>query len=122
MGHSGTQRPQREDAHMSHVKLSVQANVDLARLYEFLAKYDFSTADKAIDTLIAAFDILEKMPLASPPVVERDNLRKLVIPWGQSGYIAFYSYDHLSDTVIVACILHQKETYDTRTVGWKIKG
>ena len=47
---------------MSHVKLSAQANLDLVRLYEFLAQYDVATADRAIDSIIASLDILEKMP------------------------------------------------------------
>ncbi len=102
---------------MSHVKLTAQANADLVRLYEFLAQYDISTADRAIDTIIAAFGILEKMPLGCPPVVGRKDLRKLVIHFGASGYLAFYSYDHRTDTSVVARILHQRERYSTTTVG-----
>ena len=102
---------------MSHVKLTTQANADLVRLYEFLAQYDTSTADCAIDTIIAAFGILENMPLGCPPVAGRKDLRKLVIHFGASGYLAFYSYDHRTDTSVVACILHQKERYSTTTVG-----
>ncbi len=102
---------------MSHVKLTAQANADLVRLYEFLAQHDSSTADRAIDTIIAAFGILEKMPLGCPPVVGRKDLRKLVIQFGATGYVAFYSYDHRTDTSVVACILHQKERYSATTVG-----
>jgi plasmid stabilization system protein ParE len=104
---------------MPHVKLTAEANADLARLYEFLAQYDPSTADRAIDTIIAAFGILEMMPLGCPPIVGRKDLRKLVIEFGASGYVAFYSYDHRTDTSVIACILHQKERYSTLTVGRK---
>lgn len=102
---------------MSQVKLTKQANTDLTRLYEFLAQHDFSVADRAIDTIIAAFSILEKMPLGCPPVLGRKDLRKLVIQFGASGYVAFYSYDHRTDTSVIACVLHQKERYSTTTVG-----
>jgi plasmid stabilization system protein ParE len=105
---------------MSQVKLTAQANADLVRLYEFLAQHDLSVADRAIDTIIAAFGILEKMPLGCPPVVGRKGLRKLVIQFGASGYVAFYSYDHRTDTSVVACILHQKERYSAQTLAQKI--
>lgn len=99
---------------MSHVKLSAQANLDLARLYEFLAIHDTAIADRAIDTIIAALEILEKMPQGCPLVSGRKDMRKLVINFGASGYVAFYGYDPLSDTVTIASILHQRERYPRR--------
>lgn len=102
---------------MSYVKLSARANLDLVRLYEFLAQYDVATADRAIDTIIAALDILEKMPQGCPLVAGRKDLRKLVINFGASGYLAFYGYDPLTDTSTVASILHQKERYSARTLA-----
>lgn len=102
---------------MPYVKLSAQANLDLARLYEFLAQYDVSTADRAIDTIIAALDILEKMPQGCPLVAGRKDLRKLVINFGATGYLAFYGYDPLTDTSTIASILHQKERYSKQTAG-----
>lgn len=117
MGQSGAKRPQRKNARMSHVKLSAQANLDLVRLYEFLAQYDVATADRAIDSIIASLDILEKMPQGCPLVEGRKDIRKLVINFGASGYLVFYGYDPLSDTSTIASILHQKERYGTQAVG-----
>lgn len=102
---------------MSQVKLSPQANLDLARLYEFLAQYDLATSDRAIDAIIASLEILERTPQGCPLVAGRKDLRKLVINFGASGYLAFYGYDPLSDTSTVASILHQKERYSAKTVG-----
>jgi plasmid stabilization system protein ParE len=102
---------------MPHVKLSAQANLDLVRLYEFLAQYDTATANRAIDTIISSLDILEKLPQACPLVAGRKDIRKLVINFGASGYLAFYGYDLLTDTSTIASILHQKERYSTQTVG-----
>ena len=96
---------------MSHVKLSAQANLDLVRLYEFLAQYDFDTADRAIDTIIASLDVLEKVPQGYPLVVGRKDIRKLVINFGATGYLAFYGYDPLSDTSTIASIQHQRERH-----------
>ena len=117
MGQSGTERPQHKNARMSHVRLSARANSDLVRLYEFLAQYDVATADRAIATIIAAFDILEAMPLGSPLVAGRKDIRKLVINFGASGYVAFYGYDPTTDTAMIASILHQKERYSAQMVG-----
>ena len=102
---------------MSHVKLSAQANLDLVRLYEFLAQYDVATADRAINSIIASLDILEKMPKGCPLVAGRKDIRKLVINFGASGYLVFYGYDPLSDTSTIASMLHQKERYNTQAVG-----
>ena len=101
---------------MSHVRLSAQANLDLARLYEFLAQYDFDTADRAIDTIVASLDILEKIPQGCPLVAGRRDIRKLVIDFGASGYLAFYCYDALTDTSTIASIIHQRERWSAKTV------
>lgn len=101
---------------MSYVKLSEQASSDLVRLYVFLAKYDFQTADRANDVIISAFEILEKMPMGCPLLPNRTDLRKLVIPFGESGYIAFYNYNKFTDTATVTKIKHQREKYNPKTV------
>ena len=101
---------------MSHIKLSEQASFDLTRLYAFLAKYDTQTADKAIDIIIASFEILETMPVGCPLLPNRKDLRKLVIPFGESGYIAFFNYNELTDTSTITKIKHQREKYNPRTV------
>lgn len=117
MGQSGARSPRRKNPCMSHVNFSVQANLDLVRLYEFLAQYDVATADRAIDSIIASLDLLEKMPQGCPPVAGSKDIRKLVINFGASGYLVFYGYDPLSDTSTIASILYQKERYSIQAVG-----
>lgn len=102
---------------MSRVNLSERARNDLAQLYEFLAKHDSHLANNAIDSIINAFGLLEQMPLAASLVVGREDIRKLVIKFGESGYLAFYEYSHVTDTVIIATIMHQREQYFFETVG-----
>jgi plasmid stabilization system protein ParE len=101
---------------MSHVILSDQARTDISRLYDFLADFDTHTADKAIDIIIEAFTILEDMPMGCPFLPDRKDLRKLVIPFGASGYIAFYTYNEITDTSVVTKIKHQREKYNPQTV------
>lgn len=74
---------------MSQVKLSPQANLDLARLYEFLAHYDLAIADRAVNAIIASLEILERTSQGCPLAAGRKDLRKLVINLGASGYLAF---------------------------------
>jgi len=102
---------------MSRVILSARAESDLSRLYAFLAVHDEHVADTAIDTIINAFGLLEEMPLSAPFVSGRDDVRKMVIKYGESGYLAFYVYNHLTDTVMVATIMHQREHYFFETIG-----
>ncbi len=101
---------------MSFVRISEQASSDLIRLYEFLAKYDFQTADRANDAIIASFEILEIMPMGCPFVPNRKDLRKLIIPFGESGYIAFFNYNELTDTSVITKIKHQREKYNPKSV------
>jgi plasmid stabilization system protein ParE len=106
---------------MAQVRLSEGANLDLERIYKFLAKNDFNAADNAVREILGSFALLEQFPAASPLVLGRNDLRKLVIDFGAKGYVAFYEYDPLADTVIVATILHQLERYDEPTVGKEMR-
>jgi plasmid stabilization system protein ParE len=101
---------------MSHVIISEQARADISRLYEFLANFDIQTADKAVDVIIEAFTILEDMPMGCPFLPDRKDLRKLVIPFGASGYVAFYNYNKIIDTSVITKIKHQREKYNPQTV------
>lgn len=83
--------------------------MDLVRLYEFLAQYDLGTAERAVDTIIASLDMLEKLPQACPLITGRIDIRKLVINFGATGCLASYGYDPLTDASTVVSILRQKE-------------
>jgi plasmid stabilization system protein ParE len=93
---------------MPHLKLSRKAQLDLPRLYTFLAKYDEGRAQVAVEAILAAFKTLT-MPGIGAPVPGRTGLRKLVIPYGESGYAALYRYSKVTDTIVVLAIKHQRE-------------
>ena len=101
---------------MSHIKLSEQARIDLSRLYDFLAKYDIPIADRATETIIAAFGVIGQLPMGCPFLPNQKDLRKLVIPFGESGYIAFYNYNPITDTSTITKIKHQREKYNPKIV------
>jgi plasmid stabilization system protein ParE len=102
---------------MPQVRLSRQANIDLDRLYAFLAKHDLAAADSAIDTIFNSFGLLETLPTGCPLVLGSKDIRKLVIAFGAKGYLAFYAYNPILDAVTIAKIQHQLESYDHLTVG-----
>lgn len=37
--------------------------------------------------------------------------RVILTERAQSGYLAFYEYVHVTDTVVIATIMHQREKY-----------
>ncbi len=94
---------------MPYIRLSVGARQDLARLYRFLAQHSVHSADKATDAIFHALGILEGMPLIGPAVPQTKRLRKLVIPFGATGYVACYHYDPSSDICTIVRIFHQRE-------------
>ena len=102
---------------MPRVILSERAQSDLGRLYAFLAGVDERVADNSIEAIISSFERLEQMPLIAPYVDGRNDIRKFIIPFGQSGYLAFYEYIEVTDTVVIATIMHQREKYFFESVG-----
>lgn len=53
--------------------------------------------------------LLETEPEIGRPVDEPPELRELIIPFGDSGYVALYRHDLRSDSVYVLAFRHQKE-------------
>ena len=102
---------------MPRVILSERAQSDLGRLYAFFFFFDERVADNSIETIISSFERLEQMPLIAPYVDGRNDIRKYIIPFGQSGYLAFYEYIEVTDTVVIATIMHQREKYFFENVG-----
>ena len=53
--------------------------------------------------------ILETEPEIDRPVDDLPELRELMIPFGDSGYVALYRHEVIADTVPVLAFRHQKE-------------
>lgn len=101
---------------MPHIRLSDAANKDIVRFFDFLEPVSPDIAEDAITAIFASFDLLEQMPLSGVPVPDVKGLRKFVIDYGHSGYVAFYEYFAQIDTVVIAKIFHQKEKYTKQTL------
>ncbi|MES9858036.1 MAG: type II toxin-antitoxin system RelE/ParE family toxin [Sedimenticola sp.] len=55
------------------------------------------------------FALLETEPGIGRPLDDFPKLRELIIPFGDSGYIALYRHEVKEDTVYVLAFRHQKE-------------
>ena len=87
------------------LRYTIAARADITRLYNFLLEKDFSTAEKAIDRIIATVEGLSEFPFASRK--ENALLREMLIPCGSSGYIALIQIED-AETVSILAIRHQR--------------
>ena len=90
------------------VHWTANALAGLARVHDFLAAADAGAAQKALDAIIAATDILQEFPHAGRPADDLEpDCRELLIPFGVSGYALVYELR--GDTVVILALKHQRE-------------
>ena len=91
------------------VRFTPDAEDDLSRLYDFLLERDVIAAERALNAIKAAIELLQFSPFSCRKAV-RDNpfLRELVIPFGSGGYVALFEIES-HDTVSVLAVRHQRE-------------
>jgi len=53
--------------------------------------------------------LLETEPEIARPFDDSPELRELIVPFGDSGYVALYHYEAKNDSVYVLAFRHQKE-------------
>ena len=63
----------------------------------------------AAQAIAHQFALLEKEPETGRPFDDLPELRELIIPFGDSGYVALYRHEVKSDSVYVLAFRHQKE-------------
>jgi plasmid stabilization system protein ParE len=92
-----------------HVRYTAEARADLLRLYEFLLEHDALTAQRALDAIRKAVDMLGSFPFTCRKA-EPDNayLRELVISFGEAGYVALFELED-ERTVTILAVRHQRE-------------
>lgn len=91
------------------LRFTPEASDDLIRLYEFLADNDIGTAEKALETIGKAWGILEEFPFSCrKPEDANPFLREIIIPFGNSGYVALYEIED-NEVVTVLAVRHQRE-------------
>jgi plasmid stabilization system protein ParE len=93
------------------VRFTPEAEADLLRLFDFLLEQDFAAAEKARVAIAKAIALLEVFPFSCRKVIGGDGkpfLRELIIPFGESGYVALFEIEN-RDTVTLLAVRHQRE-------------
>jgi plasmid stabilization system protein ParE len=95
------------------VRYSASARDDLARLYEHLldrAKTveELHLAEQALEAIIGAVESLRRSPFVYRKADNDPFLRELLIPFGQSGYVALFEIEDAA-TVTILAVRHQLE-------------
>jgi len=94
---------------VSRVIITERATQGLERCRKFLAEKNFHAMKRAGFSIEHSFMGLEIEPEIGRPFDELPELRELLIPFGNSGYVALYRYESIQDTVYVLAFRHQKE-------------
>lgn len=95
---------------MSHqLRFSQTARSDIERLYRFLADQDIQAADAAMQSLEKGWGQLRGFPFSARKASSTNPfLRELMIPFGNTGYVALFEIED-STTITVLAVRHQRE-------------
>lgn len=81
---------------------------DVQRCYRFLAPKNPDAASRAIKSIREKMRMIETHPAIGRPVEKMaPEFRELLIPFGESGYVALYRLD--GDLAVVLAVRHQNE-------------
>lgn len=81
----------------------------LERCRLFLAEKNPLAATRAARAIAQQFELLETEPELGRPWEDLPELRELLIPFGDSGYVALYRYEPDDNALYILAFRHQKE-------------
>ncbi|MBU2569795.1 MAG: type II toxin-antitoxin system RelE/ParE family toxin [Gammaproteobacteria bacterium] len=94
---------------MPRIIITEGATQGLERCRLFLAEKNPLAAARAARAIAQQFELLETEPEIGRPWEELPKLRELLIPFGDSGYVALYRYEPDDNALYVLAFRHQKE-------------
>jgi len=94
---------------LPHLNFSIAAQRDLERTRKFLSEKNPSAAKRASQAIKAHTKALASAPEIGRPHPTLADIRELIIPFGDGGYIARYRYYPEQDAVYILRIWHQRE-------------
>lgn len=94
---------------MPRVIVTAIAAQGLDRCRLFLGKKNPIAALRASQSIEHAFSLLKSDPEIGRPITESIELRELIIPFGDSGYVALYRFSQKDNSVYILAFRHQKE-------------
>lgn len=81
----------------------------LDRCRRFLLARSEAAARRAAEAIERHLTLLESRPEIGRPYPDLPDLRELVIPFGEAGYVALYRYETAEDLVNLLAFRHQRE-------------
>ena len=94
---------------MPRVIITAGAAQGLERCRQFLAEKNPLAASRAAHSISHQFKLLETEPELGRPCEEFPELCELIIPFGDSGYVALYRYQADGNVLYILSFRHQKE-------------
>ncbi|MDZ4255893.1 MAG: type II toxin-antitoxin system RelE/ParE family toxin [Sulfuritalea sp.] len=93
------------------VRFTEDAEPDLLRLFDFLLERDIDAAERAQGAVAKAVELLEIFPFSCRKAGGGTGdpfLRELIIPFGNSGYVALFEIE-AGGYVTILAVRHQRE-------------
>ncbi len=92
--------------------ITIAAQEDLERLYDFLSDQDAFLAERAISTIEKAYELLRFMPESCRRAqlqVEGHVYREMIVKFGRSGHLVLFEIQR-DQTVSILAVKHQRES------------
>jgi toxin ParE1/3/4 len=90
------------------ILFSPDATTDVERVREFLDINNPEAARRALHTIFAALEHVEKFPDFGKPTEDAD-IRQIVVPFGAAGYVVRYTNLPEQGNVLVLRVWHGRE-------------
>jgi plasmid stabilization system protein ParE len=81
----------------------------LERCRQHLRRRSPDAARRAAQAIARQFTVLETQPAIGRPASGSPELRELIIPFGDTGYVVLYRHEPADDAVYVLAFRHQRE-------------
>ncbi len=94
---------------MPQIIITEGAALGLERCRLFLTGKNRQAAIRAGQSIKQQFTLLEMEPGLGRPLDDLPELRELLIPFGDSGYVALYRHDVTDNTIYILAFRHQKK-------------
>lgn len=91
------------------VRFTPEAREDIVRRYAFLPEQDLKAAENALEAIERGMAFLREFPFSCRKAAPQNPfLRELLIPFGNSGYVALFEIEN-SHTVTIPAVRHQRK-------------
>lgn len=93
------------------LRFTEEAEADLLRLFDFLLERDIGAAERAELAIAKALELLQIFPFSCRKAGTGPGdsfLRELIIPFGNSGYVALFEIE-AGGYVTILAVRHQRE-------------